>query len=54
MDYETLRQLSDSWGLVYLVLIFLGVVIYTFRPGSKRQAEHLARIPFEKDDDNVR
>jgi cytochrome c oxidase cbb3-type subunit 4 len=54
MDYETLRQISDSWGLLYLVLIFFGVIAFTFRPGSKEQAERLARLPLDEDDNNVR
>lgn len=50
MDYETFRQLADSWGLIYLVAIFAGVIAFTFRPGSKAEAARIARIPFEKDE----
>jgi len=52
MDYESLRHAADSWGLLYLVLIFLGVVAYTFRPGSKKQADRSARIPLEEDNND--
>jgi cytochrome c oxidase cbb3-type subunit 4 len=49
MAYESLRQFADSWGLLYLVLIFVVVVGYVFRPGSSRKARDAARIPFDRD-----
>jgi len=49
MDYETFRQFSDSWGLAYLVVIFIGVVIFAFRPGSKKKYEDAADIPLKRD-----
>ena len=49
MDYETLRQLADSWGLVYLTVLFVGIILFTFRPGSKRQADEIAQIPLRED-----
>ncbi len=50
MDYETLRQFADSWGLVYLFVAFVGIVLFTFRPGSKKRADELARIPLREDE----
>lgn len=32
--YSFLRQLADSWVLLILVLVFLGVIVFVFRPGS--------------------
>ena len=52
MDYETLRQLADSWGLVYLMVVFISVILFNFRPGSKKRAEELAKIPFREDEPN--
>ncbi|MEN2494918.1 MAG: hypothetical protein TECD_00828 [Hyphomicrobiaceae bacterium hypho_1] len=49
MDYEALRQLADSWGLVYLVSVFVAVVLFNFRPGSRQRAEELAQIPFREE-----
>jgi len=47
MSYETLRQLADSFGLLFLVLVFLTALWRAFRPGS-RAAQHAASmIPFE-------
>jgi len=50
MEYEPLRQFADSWGLVYLVVIFVAIVIFNFRPGTKERAQELAQIPFREDD----
>ena len=49
MEYETFRQFSDSWGLAYLVVIFIGVIIFAFRPGSKKKYEDAADIPLNRD-----
>ena len=49
MDYETLRHAADSWGLVYLVVLFVGVIAYTFRPGGKKAADEAANIPLKED-----
>ena len=49
MDYHIFRALSDSWGLVYLTVVFIAVVIWAFRPGAKDAHDAAARIPLEKD-----
>ncbi|WP_425403557.1 cbb3-type cytochrome oxidase subunit 3 [Hwanghaeella sp.] len=49
MDYETLRHAADSWGLVYLFVLFVGVIAYTFRPGGKKAADEAANIPLKED-----
>lgn len=45
--YEALRQFADSWGLLYMMAIFLVVVVLLLRPGARRHAEQAARIPLE-------
>ena len=52
MDYETFRHFADSWGLLYLFVVFVAAVIYAFRPGSREIAEKIARIPLREDNDN--
>lgn len=49
MDYETLRHAADSWGLVYLMVLFVIVVLFLFRPGGRKAAQRAARIPLEED-----
>jgi len=49
MDYETFRHFADSWGLLYLFAIFVGVILFLLRPGAKQQAKDAANIPFNED-----
>ncbi|MFV0513585.1 MAG: CcoQ/FixQ family Cbb3-type cytochrome c oxidase assembly chaperone [Jhaorihella sp.] len=49
-DYTFLRQLADSWGLLLLVLVFVGVVVWVFRPGSRKTHRDTANIPFRHED----
>ncbi|MEO0496006.1 MAG: cbb3-type cytochrome c oxidase subunit 3 [Pseudomonadota bacterium] len=46
-----MRTFADSWGLLYMFLIFIGVVIWTFRPGGRAINEDAAQIPFREDQD---
>jgi len=49
MDYHTMREFADSWGLLFLALFFVGVILFAFRPGSRRLAEEAAQIPLKDD-----
>ena len=49
MDYQTMRTFADSWGLLFMVLFFVGVVLFTLRPGSRKAAEEMAKIPLKDD-----
>jgi cytochrome c oxidase cbb3-type subunit 4 len=49
MDFETIAGFSKTWGLVYLVVLFAGVLIYALRPGAKQTFEDAARIPLKED-----
>jgi cytochrome c oxidase cbb3-type subunit 4 len=48
-SYTAMREFADSWGLLFLTLFFVGVVLFAFRPGSKKNAEEAARIPLKDD-----
>ncbi|MBZ0127615.1 MAG: cbb3-type cytochrome c oxidase subunit 3 [Rhodobacteraceae bacterium] len=48
--YSILREFADSWGLLAMFLFFLGVVLWTFRPGSKAIHRDAANIPLRHDD----
>jgi len=45
--YDAMRQFADSWGLLYMLAIFLTVLAFVARPGARARAEAAARIPFE-------
>lgn len=49
MTYESFRQIADSWGLLYMLAIFLGVIVFLLRPAAKQQAKDAAQIPFNED-----
>jgi len=52
MEYEILRKFADTWGLLFLVSVFLFVVVWVFRPGSKKIYKDQSNILFrhEKED----
>lgn len=49
-NYSFLRQLADSWGLLVMFLIFVGIIFWAFRPGSRKAHEDTANIPFRHED----
>lgn len=48
--YEFLRSL---WGL-WLMVVFLAIVFYAFRPANKRRMESYGDIPLRDEDDKER
>lgn len=42
-----MRHFADSWGLVAMVVFFIGAVAFAFRPGSKRYYDDAAQIPLK-------
>jgi cytochrome c oxidase cbb3-type subunit 4 len=48
--YSVLRAFADSWMLAVLFLVFLGVVVWVFRPGSRKVHDDTAEIPFRHED----
>ncbi len=49
MEYETIATFAQTWGLVYMVVLFLGVLIYAFRPGAKKKFDRAANMPLKED-----
>ena len=45
--YDMLRHFADSWGLLYMMAIFLAVVFFLVRPGARANAVAAARIPLD-------
>lgn len=48
--YSILREFADSWALLFLVIFFLGAVLWAFRPGSRAVHSDTANIPFRHDE----
>jgi cytochrome c oxidase cbb3-type subunit 4 len=49
--YETLRHLADSWGLLAMLLVFLALALWPFRPGAGASNRNAAHVIFKDDDD---
>ncbi|ABD27012.1 Cbb3-type cytochrome oxidase component [Novosphingobium aromaticivorans DSM 12444] len=49
--YELLRHLADSWGLVVMAGIFLGLSLWPFRPGAKSLNHEVANSIFKDEND---
>lgn len=48
--YSFLRELADSWALLFLFLFFLGTWAWAFRPGSRPLHDDAANVVFRHDD----
>lgn len=47
--YSLLREFADSWMLLALTLVFLAVVFWAWRPGSRPVHEDAARSIFRNE-----
>lgn len=47
--YSILREFADSWALLALMLFFLGVIGFAWRPGSRALHEDAAASIFRND-----
>jgi len=50
ITYETARYFSDTWGLLFLFLVFISVIVWVMRPGSGSKYNKNAKIPFAEDE----
>ena len=51
--YSLLRELADSWGLLALFTIFIGVAIWAFLPSQNDARRDASMIPFRNDTPNT-
>lgn len=47
--YSFLRELADSWALLLMFTVFLGVIAWAFRPGSRAAHRDAAASIFRND-----
>jgi cytochrome c oxidase cbb3-type subunit IV len=47
--YSLLREFADSWALLLLTALFLGVWVWVFRPGSRALHNDAANSIFRHD-----
>lgn len=48
--YSMMREFADSWALLSLTLIFLMIIAWAWRPGSRKAHNDSANIPFRHED----
>jgi cytochrome c oxidase cbb3-type subunit 4 len=48
--YTITRAFADSWALLAMFSMFVGIIIFAFRPGSSKVHADIANIPFRHED----
>jgi cytochrome c oxidase cbb3-type subunit 4 len=49
MNFATALNFAQIFGLLYFLLIFIGVLVYALRPRAKAKFDRYARIPLSED-----
>ncbi len=49
MNYDALRQAADSWGLVFMGVMFIILFGWTFRRDARAAHKRAATMIFEDD-----
>ncbi|MBO9518750.1 MAG: cbb3-type cytochrome c oxidase subunit 3 [Porphyrobacter sp.] len=49
--YDMLRHMADSWGLLVMLLVFVTLALWPFRPGARRRNDEAANLIFKDDHD---
>ena len=49
MSHDQFRYFADTWGLVYLMALFAGVLVYALWPGNRRKFHDAARMPLDEE-----
>ena len=47
--YSLLRAIADSWVLLALVAVFIGVILFVWRPGSRKVQRDAATSIFRNE-----
>jgi len=50
MTYETVREFAGSWMLLFMVIFFVGAVLWVFRPGAGKAYRESADMIFRNED----
>lgn len=49
MTYDAAVAFAQTWGLVYFVLIFAGVLAYALWPSNGKRFDEAASMPLRED-----
>ncbi|MEP3275082.1 MAG: cbb3-type cytochrome c oxidase subunit 3 [Stappiaceae bacterium] len=47
--YNELAGFAQTWGLLYFVLLFIGILAYALWPKNKKRFDDAANIPLRED-----
>ncbi len=47
--YKALAEFAQTYGLIYFVSVFCGVVLWALWPSRKQRFEEAARVPLRED-----
>lgn len=50
MDHEMLVAFSKSWGLFYLIIFAIGVLVYAFWPANRKRFDRAKKSILDDDD----
>ena len=48
--YSLMREFADSWMMLFLFAVFIAVIFWAFRPGSRRTHDDAANSIFRNED----
>ena len=48
-EYNELANFAQTWGLLYFVAIFIGILVYVMWPKNKKRFNDAANIPLRED-----
>ena len=49
MTYSEAYEFAQTYGLLYLVALFIGALVYALWPGNRRRFKEAAEIPLRED-----
>lgn len=51
--YQSLATFAQTWGLIYFMLFFAGVLVYVMWPRNRQKFRDAAQIPLQDDADDA-
>ncbi len=49
MTYSEAYEFARTYGLIYLIVLFIGMLVYALWPGNRKRFEAAAKIPLRED-----
>lgn len=49
MTYEIVSRFAQTWGLVFLLVLFLSACAYALWPGNRGRFEQASRMPLDEE-----